>query len=433
MDSTRIMGDLAAETFLDGRVALRKGDCRHALRHMAENSVDAVICDPPYHLHSIVRRFAKTGRTESTASTSGPHQRTAKGFMGKRWDGGDIAFRRQTWEAVLRVLKPGGYLLAFSSCRTYHRMATAIEDAGAVIHPFLAWMFATGMPLGAHRVQFSGLSDLDRETEGWAGWRYGAQALKPAIEPICFAQKPFSEPNGSLNVQRWGVGAINIEGCKVHSDDAKGGYEYTVRRLKPGASMEEDGDVSRRQDDVAYTGFKTPGRWPANVVLSHVGEVLAMFPESDGAAAPVTGNEPTALGFSGNVYGAPGTARRALSDQRDGGGSAARFFFTAKADDDDRLGSKHPTVKPIDLMRWLCRLVTPPKGIILDPFAGTGTTAEAAFYEGFNAALVERETEYCAAIRTRMAAVLAGPDERRRLAVQAAGKLKADPGPLFSR
>src|SRR5262249_45656823 len=156
--------------------------CREVLARMPENRFDSGVTDSPYHLHSITKRFAKTGRSNRTATTSGPHQRTARGFMQKTWDGGDIAFDPELWAQVLRVLKPGAFLVAFSSCRTYHRMACAIEDAGFITHPFVAWLFGQGFPK-AHRVK----------AEGWEGWRYGAQALKPAIEPIYMGQKPFSE------------------------------------------------------------------------------------------------------------------------------------------------------------------------------------------------------------------------------------------------
>jgi DNA modification methylase len=285
-------------------------------RRAAANSIDSCVCDPPYHLQSIVKRFAKTGRTDKTRTSSGPHQRTSNGFMNKVWDGGDVAFQTSTWEKVYRVLKPGAYIVAFSSSRTFGRMSVAIEDAGFITHPLIGWIFGQGFPK-AHRVKVDGME----------GWRYGGQALKPALEPIYVGQKPFSEINGTKNIERWGTGALNIDACR---------------------------------------------------------------------------------------------------------GSAARFFYTAKADADDRLGSKHPTVKPVDLMQWLCRLVTPKGGTVLDPFAGTGTTGEAAFREGFNAVLIERETEYQADIRRRMGLVLSGPDERSRESIKARlGDAPADHGPLF--
>ena len=146
------------------------------------------------------------------------------------------------------------------------------------------------------------------------------------------------------------------------------------------------------------------GRWPSNLLLDGSEEVLAAFPETQsGDLNRVNG--------SGDGYGMRG--RDGINHAGDSG-SAARFFYSAKADSEDRLGSKHPTVKPVDLMRYLCRLVTPPGGRVLDPFAGTGTTGEAAFYEGFYATLIEREAEYQADIRKRMSLVIASTDSRKR-------------------
>src|SRR5215831_5126950 len=132
---------MAPELFLGNRVTVLAGDCREVLASLPENHFDSCVCDPPYHLHSIVKRFAKTGRTDKTRTTSGPHQRTARGFMGRTWDGGDIAFDPATWEAVLRVLKPGAFLLCFGSTRTYHRIACAIEDAGFTIYDTVSWLY----------------------------------------------------------------------------------------------------------------------------------------------------------------------------------------------------------------------------------------------------------------------------------------------------
>lgn len=168
------------------------------------------------------------------------------------------------------------------------------------------------------------------------------------------------------------------------------------------------------------------GRWPSNVIHDGSEEVVAGFPESqDGVAVGGKGN-------AASIYGTDLEKHNAENQGYGGGGSAARFFYTAKADSDDRLGSKHPTVKPLDLMQYLVRLVTPPRGVVLDPFAGTGTTGEAAWREGFNAVLIERETEYQADIRRRMALALSGPDERSRESIKE--KLKGKPvdhGPLF--
>ena len=405
--------------YLDGRVAVHAGDCAAIMPTFAENSFDAAICDPPYHLQSIVKRFAKTGRTDKTRTTSGPHQRTANGFMNKTWDGGDVAFQSSTWELVFDALKPGAFVIAFSSSRTYHHMAVAIEKAGFITHPLLGWIFGQGFPK-AHRV----------DVIGWEGWRYGAQALKPALEPIYCGQKPFSEATGSLNVARWGTGALNIDACRVATDDLAGKvYNNSGSNLSWGGTYGK-GSVSGN----------SIGRWPANLCHDNSPQVLAAFPDSDGQQGDVRGDEPS-VPLGGAVFG-DGMAR-IPAPKRGDSGSAARFFasfpqdgqrfwYGSKADDDDRTGSRHPTVKPVALMQWLCRLVTPPGGTILDPFAGTGTTGEAAYREGFNAVLCEREVEYLEDIKRRMKLCLAGPDERARESIKARNAGKPDDhGPLF--
>lgn len=374
--------------FLDGRVTLYPGDCLEVLAAMPENSVDSAVMDPPYHLTSIVDRFGAEDAKETKASgPTGVFKRSAAGFMGKQWDGGDIAFQVETWRQVLRVLKPGAYLLAFASTRGFGRMSVAIEDAGFINHPLIGWIFGAGMPKAtrlkacALHGPFAGI-DVD-------AWRYGGQALKPAIEPIYMGQKPFTEKNGTDNIHLFGTGALNIAGCRV-ADGAD-------------------------------------GRWPANLIHDGSAVVIEAFPEAPGQQREV--NDTFAPKQGTPVYGDYGP--RPTVKPRDDGGSAARFFYSAKADADDRIGSKHPTVKPIDLMRYLVRLVTPPGGTVLDCFAGTGTTGEAAWREGFNAILVEREPEYQHDIAERMRLCLSGPDEKRREIIKRRGLADDDAGPLF--
>ena len=293
------------------------------------------------------------------------------------------------------------------------------------------------------------------EAKQWDGW---GTALKPACEPICLARKPLSEATVAANVLRWGTGAINIDGCRVYSDDnpadregeasqerryvgdgstnfaAKPGRRYTVKRLKPGATLNKTGGNWRPEEGgVLFHGEMKPGRWPANIIHDGSDEVLAAFPFrkcGDGTIIRDSGSD--AGGNRSSAFGAEcrpsGTPTPSYGDE----GSAARFFYTAKANADDRLGSKHPTIKPVDLMQWLCRLVTPKGGTILDPFAGTGTTGEAAFREGFNAVLIEKEPEYQTDIRRRMALCLSGRDERARESIKAKTKDQpVDHGPLF--
>jgi DNA modification methylase len=260
----------------------------------------------------------------------------------------ELFFYRVARES-LRVLKPGGYIVAFSSTRTYHRMTCSFEDAGFVIHPMLAWVFGQGMPK-AHRV----------DAPGFEGWRYGGQSLKPAFEPILFAQKPFSEKTGTKNVLKWGTGAVNIDGCRVPT-------EANVSDL---------------------------GRWPANFIHDGSDEVIELFPQSKGQAGDVKGSEPSSV--TADIYGK--FAGRVASPKRGDQGSAARFFYTAKTPKSERnIGgttNSHPTVKPKSLMAYLCRLVTPPGGTVLDPFMGSGSTGLAAIDEGFKFIGIERETEY---------------------------------------
>jgi site-specific DNA-methyltransferase (adenine-specific) len=389
---------VTAETFLNGRVTLHCGDSRDVLKTIPDCSIDSIVTDPPYALVSIVKRFAHSPRSERTENTENPYGRTGRGFMGQKWDNGETAFAVDFWAECLRVLKPGGHVVAFSGTRTYHRMACAIEDAGLEVRDMLSWLYGSGFPK-SHNAG-----------EGWG------TALKPACEPVCFGRKSLIG-TVAANVLLHGTGAINIDGCRVEA----------LEGLSSGGVNQHEGtgwgfgDV-RSKPHLA-------GRWPANVIHDGSEEVLAAFPDAPGqqrGVGPQNGAKDSV-----NVYGDYGP--RDQFDPRGDSGSAARFFYTAKADADDRLGSKHPTVKPVDLMQWLCRLVTPPGGTVLDPFAGTGTTGEAAFREGFKAILIEREEEYQADIRRRMALVMAGPDERTRESIKAKTKgLPADHGPLFA-
>jgi site-specific DNA-methyltransferase (adenine-specific) len=311
--------------------------------------------------------------------------------MGQKWDGGDIAFRPETWGAVLRVLKPGAYILAFSSSRTFGRMSVAIEDAGFIVHPFIAWIFGQGFPK-AQKV----------DDPAWQGWHYGGQALKPAIEPIFMGQKPFSEKNGTANVLRHGTGALNIYGCRV---PAVGGSPSIERRRQGAPASCRPGKyghtIVNRITPERYEQERPGealGRWPANVIHDGSEEVLRAFPEAPGQQRRVRGDEPSTP--AKNVYGAFGRSPSSLPRGDDG--SAARFFYTSKADKADRLQSRHPTVKPVDLIAYLCRLITSPGGTILDPFAGSGTAGMAAMREGFRAILVEKEAEYYRDILKRL-------------------------------
>lgn len=446
---------MTARTFLNGRVTVHSGDSRDVLRSLPDASIDSIVTDPPYALVSIGKRFGKAGSAEAIVpeGKSGAYARASAGFMGKQWDTGETAFAVEFWEQCLRVLKPGGHVVAFSGTRSYHRLACAIEDAGFEIRDQLAWAYGSGFPkshdvakgidkaAGHWRGRAGAVTRAEQVAKGTeyertakgdpvtaaaaAGW---GTALKPAWEPIVLARKAI-DGTVAANFMEHGTGALNIDGCRIHSVDAQGG-NYEIKRFKPGATLDKTGGSWKPEGEgPIYRGEMKPGRWPANIVHDGSDEVVAAFPLSNGQQGVVTGNEPSSP-FA-NVYGdMPSRAGRA--EPRGDTGSAARFFYSAKADAEDRIGSKHPTVKPVDLMQWLCRLITPPGGVVLDPFAGSGSTGEAAWREGFRAVLVEREPEYQADIARRMGLCLAGPDERKRESIKAKTKDQpADHGPLF--
>lgn len=397
--------------FLDGRVTLHAGDCLEILAGMDEGSVDSCVCDPPYHLTSIVKRFGADAAAPAKVGKTGAFARASAGFMGKKWDGGDVAFRPETWAAVMRVLKPGSYLIAFSGTRTFHRMACAIEDAGFDIRDQIGWCFGSGFPKSHNLGQGRGT------------------ALKPAWEPICLARKPLVGTNAQ-NVEQFGTGGLNIDVCRISGagDVKPRGSSKLDTDMHEGWArpwMEDRGTVQQRHDD-AIERANTLGRWPANLIHDGSDEVLAAFPEAPGQQFASRDDQRS----QGTVYGAIAMNGKGYEPRGDEG-SAARFFYTAKADADDRLGSKHPTVKPIDLMQYLVRLVTPIGGLVLDPFAGTGTTGEAAWREGMRAVLIEREPEYQGDIARRME-LAENPTKRAAVAKSKNNLRGAEGTPLFT-
>jgi site-specific DNA-methyltransferase (adenine-specific) len=233
------------------------------------------------------------------------------------------------------------------------------------------------------------------------------------------ARKPLAERTVAANVLRWGTGAINVDRCRIAAPEGVNRMEYFETGSKSGYGGGLKGGAS--------IGLQANGRWPANVIHDGSEEVTAAFPET--TSGTFNGNR-NADKFRSTYGDFKGTPERETPFEGSTG-SAARFFYSAKADADDRLGSWHPTVKPVDLMQYLVRLVTPRAGVVLDPFAGTGTTGEAAWREGMRAVLVEAEPDYQADIRRRMALALAGPDERVRESIKARGT-PIDYGPLFA-
>ena len=351
-----------------------QGDALVQLRTIPACCIDAIVTDPPYEL----------------------------GFMGKVWDKSGVANSVELWREALRVLKPGGHLLAFGGSRTYHRMTCAIEDAGFEIRDQIMWLYGSGFPKS---------HNLDGDWNGWG------TALKPAHEPICVARKPI-EGTVVLNVLRWGTGALNINACRVHAEDAKD-YAYTVTRLKPGATLNKTGGNWRPEDGgVEYQGHTQDGRWPANLIHDGGDEVLEAFPNAPGQCADVKydtnerktqsvygamkrGHEPSAE----RTYEENGSTNFAMKPgaRRLDQGSAVRFFYCAKTSKAERgEGNTHPTVKPLALMRYLCRLVTPPRGIVLDPFMGSGSTGVAAIKEGFEFIGIELNPDYIAMANNRI-------------------------------
>jgi len=393
---------------------------------------DSIVTDPPYDLVSIVKRFGKAG---AAPARGGVYARSSRGFMGKAWDGTGVAFDPNTWAAALHVLKPGGHLVAFGGSRTWHRMAVAIEDAGFEIRDTLSWMYGTGFPkshdisraiykhLGAERTEgareWTGggrsggilgdaapnmrtILDTPATPEGaeWTGW---GSALKPAWEPIILARRPLS---GTLaeNTLQHGVAGLNIDACRV--DGVK---PVMVRTATVVAATAMAGTSTGATSTGEYT---TEGRWPPNVLHDGSPEVLAAFArfgESRSTAQPRRNSaQPRTV--------AKGAESARVTGGHEDSGSAARFFpalpftdddwrfwYSGKAGKADRAGSRHPTVKPVALMQWLCRLVTPPGGRILDPFAGSGTTLQAAHACGFAGVGIEQDPEYQADIRSRLA------------------------------
>jgi site-specific DNA-methyltransferase (adenine-specific) len=404
-------------------------NCLDVLKRLEDNSVDSVVTDPPYGLS----------------------------FMGKKWDY-DVP-SVEIWAECLRVLKPGGHLLAFAGTRTQHRMAVRIEDAGFEIRDMIAWVYGSGFPksldvskaidkaAGAERSRydrpaFGGtFSDDNGTTYGtalsndpateaaqqWQGW---GTALKPALEPITVARKRLIG-TVSNNVLAHGTGGLNIDACRV---DASNGRPKIESKAETSLNAFGNGLNGSR-----CAGTTTQGRWPANLIHDGSDEVVATFPQ-DGRSTKASGT-----GGAFNATGAFPIASNPVKHS-DVGGSAARFFYCAKSSkrdrdeglegfeakatafgnqaqaelkrgnldhDDGKSGmnkvkmrqNSHPTVKPTDLMRYLCRLVTPPGGVVLDPFMGSGSTGKAAMLEDFQFIGCEMVHEYFQIAKARIEVV----------------------------
>jgi len=390
---------------------LHTGDCRDVMATMEDNSVDSIVCDPPYEL----------------------------GFMGKAWDNSGIAYDVTVWQQCMRVLKPGGHLIAFGGARTYHRLAVAIEDAGFEIRDQLQWIYGSGFPkshdvskaidkqAGAERDKIrhkarpetSGTMAANSDTRPWieqsriAGyhevasnnpitdlakeWQGWGTALKPAHEPAILARKPLRGTVAN-NVAQWGVGGLNIDGCRVGTDEMvkgigpgiasyqKASIEHGIRQYKYGLP------ALRNNNPIEYKS----GRWPANVILDE--EAAAALDEQSGGASRFFYTAKASR--SEREAGLDGVEKIKLDvgDERLSGGSWERRDGRTSA----QRANHHPTVKPIALMRYMIRLVTPKGGTVLDPFMGSGSTGCATMIEGMQFIGIDITPEYVEIARKRI-------------------------------
>ena len=350
-------------------LVLLHGDCLSVLKDFPDNSIDSIVTDPPYGLS----------------------------FMGKKWDY-DVP-SVEIWKEVLRVLKPGGHVLSFGGTRTYHRMVVNMEDAGFEIRDQIQWLYGSGFP-------------KSHNMPGGLG-----TALKPANEPICLARKPISEKTVAANVLKHGTGGLNIDGARIGTEMIQGGRS----------------DASSFNVSIGEKPPMHQGRWPANIILDE--EAAAMLDEQTEGKLHGAGKQREAelfrvsTGDSGiNSKGKNGTNFQRFGDT----GGASRFFYVAKASKRERnrglegmptknvhrygpgIGegidpnapSKdknfHPTVKPIKLMEYLIKLITPPNGVVLDPFMGSGSTGVAAKNLGFPFIGIEMNEEYVEIAKRRI-------------------------------
>lgn len=389
----------------DQSVVLHHGDCLEVMRTLPAASMDAVVTDPPYGIRFMgkawdgadIDTIVGRGRENSPMppAVGGPRggYRSAAAEAGRysQTCESNRAFQQwcESWATeCLRVLKPGGHMLVSGSPRTWHRLAAGIEDAGFEIRDSIAWLFGSGFPKSRN---------LSGEWEGWG------TALKPGFEPIVVARKPMPTAVAP-NAAAYGTGAINIDACRVGDET----------RTNPAGSRSSLQRVSRveqgyREVLTASVGQESTvtGRWPTNVVMDE-NQASALDRQTGILSSGVMKGGTIRARRDPVIYGEmTGTATTA--DTYGDSGGASRFFptfrYEAKAPATERPsvnGIQHPTVKPLDLMRWLVRLVTPPGGTVLEPFAGSGTTAEACVIEGFKCVAIERDATYLPLIRARL-------------------------------
>ena len=447
---------------------LINNDCIVAMKEMPENSVDAIVTDPPYGLEFMGKEWDapwKNAEVVSTTSKSANGIFHDKGFdSGIRYSRGNTEMREfQKWCELwaieaLRVLKPGGHLLAFSGSRTYHRMTCAIEDAWFEIRDQIMWVYGSGFPkshniskaidkdLGEVRIngklKFKGgtqlgvinddswepkdvyeskpVSDLAQQWDGWG------TALKPAHEPIVLARKPLIGTVAN-NVLTFGTGGLNIDGSRVGSEEMGG---LSNPKFPSGDSIVGRKENAERTEVTSVVA----GRFPANFIHDGSDEVVELFPDTGKSTGGRIGKK-----SMGDVTNVPAGQYEAGDPGYGDTGSAARFFYCAKTSKRDRnegldgfkeknnrkmmgnanntaetasvgferfqgtpSANNHPTVKPTALMQYLVRLITPPNGIVLDPFMGSGSTGKACVYEGFDFIGIDQSAEYVEIARARI-------------------------------
>lgn len=380
---------------------IHTGDCRVILPTIPDNSIDSIVTDPPYEL----------------------------GFMGKSWDSTGIAYDVTVWQQCLRVLKPGGHIIAFGGSRTYHRLAVAIEDAGFEIRDQIQWIYGSGFPKSLDvsiamdkqagvngnwfvhpkyanrngngsdsifgqtnaregiRHLYDPATDLAKQWQGWG------TALKPAHEPAVLARKPLFGTVAD-NVTKWSVGAINVDGCRI---DANG---ETYQRT--GLTSRLRGYHGIESDDKIFSNPQSPlGRWPANVIFDEEAAQALDGQSGHSVSSQSTRDDMRIRAYSERLKQASGNHRpeNTYSDY----GGASRFFYVAKVSGSERQSAfynangkvnHHPTVKPITLMRYLVRMITPRGGVVLDPFTGSGSTGCAAVIENCSFVGMDITPEY---------------------------------------
>ena len=460
------------------------GDSLKVLDTIPENSIDAIITDPPYGLTSITKRFGKENSAPNQYGKDGSFARLSKGFMGKEWDGSGIEYNVDLWRKALKVLKPGGYLLAFGGTRTYHRIACAIEDAGFEIRDCIMWLYGSGFPKSMniglaidkkngvesqvvgkgksgksyHAFQSEYCSTAGefqklKANNEWAGW---GTALKPAYEPIIVARKP-CEKSVIENVQKYRVGGINIDECRVGTETIKGGTMPDLKYV--GEEQKKQGNGHKMSFGQVENAPRLEcddhtGRFPANVILTYdendEKEVCGGMPKTT-SNYNTEGKHETEIHRENQDFLQYGYKERIDSGFNDEG-SAARYFYCAKASKKDRdsgliefeekngvdiTGRKentngliwdggkyaygnafagagspkkniHPTVKPVELMQYLIKLVCPKGATILDIFNGSGSTGKAVAFENrerdanYKYIGIELDKEYCRISESRI-------------------------------